>query len=341
LAPSTDGAIVAKDKGKGKKDKGDDEPSNLVPAVIIAIGFVLFGKFAGASGGAAAPAVANTPAAEATAEKTVDHAGDSAKTSESTETSESMTPSAHPSKTDAPHESTAPTTPAAPHWAYEGDTGPNKWGSLSADYAACVDGTKQSPIDIKDPVKVGLTDIGFSYTTMGGTVTDNGHALVVKFEPGSSITVDGTRFDLLQMHWHTPSEHTFDGKDHAGELHLVHADAAGNLAVVGLLIDEGDADNARLEPVTKSLPAGGKNDLPTAGPLELALMLPDDRSAVRYQGSLTTPPCSETVNWMVVTKPITMSKAQLEAIKALHDGNNRPPQPTNARPVLLDSGPDK
>jgi carbonic anhydrase len=333
---------VAKDKGKGKKD-GDDEPSNLIPAVIIAVGFVLFGKFAGASGGAAAPAVAQTPATEQTSDKTAEHTGSAAETGESTDKSAEMS-AEHPSDTGSTEETGSPedtTAPTEPHWTYEGDTGPNKWGTLSDDYSACADGSKQSPIDIKDPVTVGLTDVGFSYTTMGGTVVDNGHALQVKFEPGSSITVDGTRYDLLQMHFHTPSEHTFDGKDHAGELHLVHADAEGNLAVVGLLIDEADGDNTRFDPVLKVLPSGGNNNLPSAGPLELALMLPDDRSAVRYQGSLTTPPCSEIVKWLVVSKPITMSKSQLEAITGLHDNNNRPPQPTKGRPVLLDSGPDK
>lgn len=121
----------------------------------------------------------------------------------------------------------------------------------------------------------------------------------------------------------------------------MHADANGNLAVVGLLIDEAEGDNPKLDPVIKALPSGGNNNLASAGPLELALMLPDDRSAVRYKGSLTTPPCSETVNWLVVNKPITMSKAQLEAVKGLHDHTNRPPQPVNGRPVLIDSGPDQ
>lgn len=323
---------MAKDKGKDKGKDDDGEGSNLVPAIIIAVGFILMGKFAGA-GGAAAPAVAGT----ATTVEASAHEGSGEEAGATTEKSTAGEKDAESTEN--------PTTTATtvPHWEYEGEHGPVHWAELTDDYVECADGSKQSPIDVKDPIVASLTDVKFDYVSLAGTDIDNGHAIQVKFGAGSSIAVDGVKYELQQMHFHTPSEHTFDGKSYVGELHLVHADAEGNLAVVGLLIEEGD-ENARLQPLFKAMPAKAEADAPTetpsAGPFELGLLLPEDRSTIRYEGSLTTPPCSETVQWLVVKKPITLSADQLSTLEEHHEDNIRPPQKLNGRTVLSDKGPD-
>lgn len=327
-----DGRIVAKDKGKDKGKDDDGEGSNLVPAIIIAVGFILMGKFAGA-GGAAAPAVAETATTvEASAHGGTEEESSGGSSAEDTHESGSAS--------DEKSETTATTVP---HWEYEGEHGPVHWADLTKDYAECADGTKQSPIDVKDPIVASLTDVKFDFVSLPGTNIDNGHAIQVKFDAGSSITVDGIKYELKQMHFHTPSEHTFDGKSYAAELHLVHADKDGNLAVVGLLIEEGAA-NARLDPLFKAMPAKAEADAATetasAGSYELGLLLPEDRSTIRYEGSLTTPPCSETVQWLVVKAPITMSAEQIKMLEEHHKDNIRPPQELNGRTVLSDKGPD-
>jgi carbonic anhydrase len=347
---------VAKDKDKGKGKDDDGEKSNLVPAVIIAVAAILSGKFAAAGGGAAAPATAATAttiakAAEgATGTSVAGSSGSGATTAEGSSSASTSTPGAESTTTVGATPTTpvattsAPTTaPAAPTlpWSYTADNGPVHWATVSPDYALCGKGTKQSPVDIKPtaPLSIGLTDIAFSYTAMAGNVSDDGNLISAVFGPGEGITVDGVHYDLKRAVFHTPSEHTFDGKGHAGELQLVHSGADSSLSIISLLIDVGPA-NKYLEPILGALPSGGNTDLPTAGPVELGLLLPEDRSAIRYEGSLTTPPCTEGVHWLIVRQPITMSKEQLAKITAIHNNTVRPPQALNGRPLLSDSGPD-
>src|SRR5262245_22782050 len=153
-------------------------------------------------------------------------------------------------------QSTDPTpTPTPAHWTYEGEEGPDEWGNLDPTYALCGTGRAQSPIDISGAEAIGLQDIQFNYKPSELNIFNNGHTVQTNYDAGSSITYNETEYQLIQFHFHHPSEHTIAGQAFDMELHLVHRDANGNLAVVGILLQKGDADNAALAPVFDNLPA--------------------------------------------------------------------------------------
>jgi len=232
----------------------------------------------------------------------------------------------------------AAAAPHAVHWTYEGEEGPANWSHLSPDYEPCGSGNQQSPIDLTGAGSKDLANIVFDYHPTKAEIVNNGHTIQVNLAPGSAIVVDGKRFDLLQFHFHAPSEHAIDGKLAPAELHLVHKSADGELAVVGLLIHEGAA-NAALDPVFKKMPAKANGRPVLAGTFDPAKLLPAVRTTYRYSGSLTTPPCSEGVRWNVVTAPIEVSEAQLGEFERLHNGSNRPLQPLHDRALVVDSTP--
>ena len=253
---------------------------------------------------------------------------------------------AHPA---APVPTTAAAVAAAPaahgsavHWAYVGEGGPTHWGSLSPDYKVCDSGIEQSPIDVVNPLKMGLTDIIFKYAATPGKIINNGHTIQVNFAAGNgnTIVVDGVLHELLQFHFHAPSEHTIAGASFAMELHLVHKNAGGGLAVVGVLLQPGAA-SAGLAPVLTSVPTDVDvaHDLPA--PVDLMQLLPADRRAYRYPGSLTTPPCSEGVRWILLTTPMDLDTAQIAAYTAVYTGTNRPPQPRGVRFLVQDTSATK
>ncbi|MCF8055622.1 MAG: carbonic anhydrase family protein [Desulfocapsa sp.] len=222
------------------------------------------------------------------------------------------------------------------HWGYTGHEGPEFWGNLSNEYAVCKSGKNQAPINIGNLTESDLSPIAFHYSnTSPMDIVNNGHTIQVNYAPGSTITVDNHTFNLLQFHFHTPSENTVDGRSFAMESHLVHADKDGNLAVVGVLFEEGPA-NPFIDAVWAHMPgkAGEKKQIADVT-LNATDMLPSEQSYYRFNGSLTTPPCSEGVRWMVMKNPVTVSKAQAEQFNSVIGGNNnRPVQPVNARPIL-------
>ncbi len=222
------------------------------------------------------------------------------------------------------------------HWTYEGESGPAHWGELSGDYAVCSQGKSQSPIDISETQSDNIEDVEFIYDTSKINILNNGHTVQVNYDEGSSIMVDGEEYNLLQFHFHTPGEHTVGGKSFDTEMHLVHKNDAGDLAVVGVLIEEG-AENKAFNDMWAHLPkhAGDKETL--ASEVNAEDLLPRDRSSFRYTGSLTTPPCSENVAWIVLKSPIQLSGAQIDALHAILNDNNRPVQPVNARKVISDT----
>ncbi len=228
-----------------------------------------------------------------------------------------------------------------PHWTYEGEEGPAHWGGLDSRFALCASGQSQSPIDILAPASQNLPDIQFNYQPSALTILNNGHTVQVNYDAGSSITIDGTEYALKQFHFHHPSEHTIEGVTYPMEMHLVHADANGNLAVVGIMIKEGEADNAALAPVFENMPTQ-KADAQTIADVTVnaADMLPDSHLYYGYSGSLTTPPCSENVKWMVLTTPITLSVEQIEKFAGAFELDARPVQPLNGRDLSVDSGAD-
>ena len=226
-----------------------------------------------------------------------------------------------------------------PHWTYEGEEGPEHWGDLDPSYAACETGTKQSPIDVSNPAEQDLANIAFHYQPSEVNILNNGHTVQVNYDAGSYIELDGVRYDVAQFHYHAPSEHAVDGKLFAAELHIVHKNADGGLAVVGILLDEG-AENAAYQPFIQNLPAE-ESDVKDAGvTVNAADLLPAVQTTFRYSGSLTTPPCTEGVNWLLMTTPVEISASQIEALASLFEaGNNRPVQPLNDRPLAEDSTP--
>jgi len=220
------------------------------------------------------------------------------------------------------------------HWGYSGAEGPEQWGTLKPEFATCSNGKNQSPVDLRSLTRADLQPIRFAYRPGGNEILNNGHTIQVNYTPGSSISVDGHAFELKQFHFHAPSENHIDGKPYPLEAHLVHADKEGNLAVVGVMFVEGKA-NPVLAQAWAAMPeqAGAKAAL--ASVTDAEALLPRKRSYYRYSGSLTTPPCSEGVLWLVMKDPVTVSKAQIEAFEhVMHHPNNRPVQPVNARAIL-------
>ena len=223
-------------------------------------------------------------------------------------------------------------------WGYIGEKGPEHWGEMSTDYALCADGSAQSPIDIREASALDLVDIKFHYAHTENMIMNNGHTIQVNVEAGSYIVYNGIAYDLLQFHFHSPSEHTINGDAAAMEIHFVHIDPnSGILAVVGILLEQGDDDNEAYAGVMDSMPAEIGEPQAMGEALALESLLPDQRTYFTYQGSLTTPPCSEVVRWLLLDTPVESSAAQIDAFTAIYDGIARPTQPLGKRDLLRDS----
>ena len=225
--------------------------------------------------------------------------------------------------------------PAHVHWTYEGEEGPENWGTLSEEYATCADGSAQTPIDIVEPTQADIADPVLSYTAGAATVVNNGHTIQANAAEGNTLTLDGVEYPFAQIHFHASSEHTINGESFPAEVHFVHKTADGAIAVVGVMISEGAADNAAWAPFTDAM--GTAEEEETAVELDWAAMLPAQQTTYRYDGSLTTPGCAEGVKWNVMTTPITMSADQIAAFTGAYANNARPTQPLNGRKVLEDS----
>lgn len=227
-----------------------------------------------------------------------------------------------------------PAVMAQTHWSYEGETGPANWGKLDPQFVMCAMGRNQSPIDLAGFTEADLKPMKTNYKTAASQIVNNGHTLQVDYAPGSTLVVDGREFELKQFHFHAPSENTLNGKHFPMEGHLVHADKDGNLAVVAVMFSQG-ADNALLGKLWQHVPAnkGDKQALPAG--LNANALLPASRDHYAFNGSLTTPPCSEGVRWLVIKQSVSASKAQIERFSGtVGEANNRPVQPLNARAVL-------
>jgi len=221
------------------------------------------------------------------------------------------------------------------HWSYSGENGPDHWGDLSPDYATCAKGVEQSPVDIPADAAVNTADISFNYKPSAVAILNNGHTIQVNYDPGSSLTLNGVRYDLVQFHFHAHSEHALAGQFAPLEVHLVHKNAKGGLAVVGVLLNAG-AENPSYAAVLNNLPAEESEAHAVSGAtVDANQLLPSERTYWRYNGSLTTPPCSEGVQWLVMNTPVELSAAQIGAYTAIYNANARPLQPFNARTFVL------
>ena len=227
---------------------------------------------------------------------------------------------------------------AAPRWSYSGADGPDRWATLSNSFAVCGSGQQQSPIDLTAAAERDLANPQASYQPSEARIVDNGRTVQVDLQRGNMLILDGATYGLVQFHFHSPSEHTLSGNSFAVELHLVHQAEGGALVVLGVFI-AGGPENPALAPLLDALPSKENRDVRLREPFDPARLLPADRRAYRYPGSLTTPPCTEGVTWLVMATPVQASGQQIAALARALEGNSRPPQARGNREVLLDNTP--
>ncbi|MBE1877914.1 carbonic anhydrase [Myceligenerans pegani] len=228
------------------------------------------------------------------------------------------------------------------HWSYDGEEGPAHWGELTDDFALCVDGSHQSPVDLPAEVPDSDHETHLEVEDTEGVVADTGHTFQLTVaDGGTGLTYDGENYDLVQMHYHVPSEHTVEGDAADVEFHFVHQSADGGVLVLGLMGEEGEEtpamqpfiDAVNAEHDTDTDEEADTDDEGTETGLDLSTILPDDSSAYSYEGSLTTPPCTEGVHWLVLEERISLSPEQLEVLTGAEDHNARPTQPLGDREI--------
>jgi len=217
------------------------------------------------------------------------------------------------------------------HWSYSGHEGPSQWGALSGAYEMCKAGMNQSPINIGVTSEREMDELNFSYATTGLRVLNNGHTIQVNRRGESHMSIAGEDYKLLQFHFHSPSEHHLDGNPYPMEAHFVHQNGDGRLAVVGVFFEMG-SENPEVDKVLRNVPeAPDKERAFSKLSINPADLLPSDHSYVHYNGSLTTPPCSEGVRWFVMESTIKVSKKQVKKFLSMVGKNARPTQPMNNR----------
>jgi len=218
------------------------------------------------------------------------------------------------------------------HWSYEGKHGPEHWGAIDAASKTCSVGTQQSPIDIADSVVAQLPALNIDWNATPTTLVNNGHTIQLNFGDGSTLTLGKEKYSLLQLHFHRPSEHLIDGKNFPMEAHFVHRNARGGLAVLGVLMNPGEA-NPAFAKIVQTMPKK-KGEVAADKSIDVRTLLPQRLSYYRYSGSLTTPPCSEIVDWHLLATPIAVSDADIAAFAKLYAMNARPALKMNRRFVL-------
>jgi carbonic anhydrase len=223
--------------------------------------------------------------------------------------------------------------PHAAEWSYSGDTGPSHWGELSPEYVLAKDGKQQSPIDVRNTLAKVLPKIQFNYRPTQIHLIYNGHTIQENEDPGGFGMANDKKFELQQFHFHAPSEHTVGGKHFPMEMHLVHKAQDGTSGVVAVFIEEGEHNRA-FDPVWDNLPDANRPKQDAKIRIDATSLLPQDTSYYAYDGSFTTPPCTEQVKWIILAQPVSMSKQQITRFRAVIDGNNRPVQPLNGRQVF-------
>ena len=220
----------------------------------------------------------------------------------------------------------------APHWGYEGATGPEHWGDLEADFRTCEIGTQQSPINLTGAVKASLRPVGIDYQKVPLRVWNNGRYIQINVPPGSQVNLAGVSYQLLQFHFHHPSEHLLDGERFDMEAHFVNKSADGSLCALGVFIKRGLANPVSSRSWRRCRPSRGRILRLAASSSTQGTSA--DLSYFEYEGSLTTPPCPETVNWVVFRTPIEASPEQIERYAAVFPMDARPIQPLDRRFVL-------
>lgn len=245
-------------------------------------------------------------------------------------------PASLPAPAMSPPVMAAAPSPAAPHpephWAYEGPDGPDTWAQLAPEFAACGSGHRQSPIDIREGIRLELEPISVDYRESAFRVIDTGHTIQANVSAGNFIRVMGRRYSLVQFHFHHPAEELIEGHQAEMVVHLVHKDSEGRLAVIAVQLERGERQ-PEIQAVFNNLPLEKNEELPAAVRIDPAHLLPEDRRYYTYMGSLTTPPCTEGVLWIVMKQPLTVSPEQLALFSRLYPFNARPVQALAGRMI--------
>jgi len=217
-------------------------------------------------------------------------------------------------------------------WGYSGHEGPNNWGNLAPEYADCREGKHQSPIDISSTVRSKLHPIKTHYNSTPVNVINNGHTIQVNYNPGSYMTIGSHKYNLLQFHFHSPSENTVNSRAFDMEMHLVHKADNGQIAVLAVFLKKGE-NNAALQKVWDSIPAGAGQTKSSGASINVAELLPSTNSYWHFTGSFTTPPCTEHVVWSVLQNTITVSENQVNKFLSIIGEDARPVQPVKWRTI--------
>ncbi|WP_075793237.1 carbonic anhydrase [Massilia putida] len=217
-------------------------------------------------------------------------------------------------------------------WSYEGETGPANWSKINSDWAKCGTGNRQSPIDLRDGIKVNLEQISFDYHPSSFSEVNNGHTVQVTVGGGNFITIGNTAYELQEFHFHRPSEEKINGKGTEMVIHLVHRSAEGKVAIIAVLLERGQPHRL-MQTIWDNLPLEKQEVVSPAIVLDPTDALPERREYFTYMGSLTEPPCTEGVLWMVFKQPMQASPAQMALFSRLYPLNARPVQPTAGRMV--------
>lgn len=227
-------------------------------------------------------------------------------------------------------EAEKPSAPKPKHWSYDGEGGPANWAEMRPDYAVCGNGMRQSPIDIREGIKVNLEDIKFDYKPTQFRITDNGHTVQVDVGEGMGLTVMNKRYELQQFHFHRPSEERVNGRAFDMVVHMVHRNIDGQLAVVAIFLEKG-SEHPLIQTLWNNMPLERNMDVTPEVAIDPNKLLPENRSYWTYMGSLTTPPCTENVLWMVLKQPVQVTTEQIAIFSHLYQNNARPVQSANGR----------
>ncbi len=221
-----------------------------------------------------------------------------------------------------------------PDWGYSGENGPANWASLSEDYCKCGEGVQQSPINLVDYCWEDGPRLEFNYGGVVVSVTNTGRQVSFTFEEGNGLRIGQETYGLQSAHFHAPSEHLVDGESFAAELHLVHGDNDGNLAVIGVMLAPG-SQNRVVQTLLEAAPNVGE-EVTEGLSIDANLLAPTPGPYFHYVGSKTTPPCDEPVDWYVLREPLPIGQSQVDALWKLHGGpNSRPIQPRQGREIRL------
>ncbi|OTQ72142.1 carbonic anhydrase [Gilliamella apis] len=220
------------------------------------------------------------------------------------------------------------------HWGYEGQEKPENWGKLSPEYSTCENGKNQSPINIDHALKTEHENLKFSFKPSKQEIINNGHTIQINVTGDNQLILDEQTFTLQQFHFHSPSENTIKGKSYPMEAHFVYKNKTGELTVVALMFNSGEA-NSEIAKAWQQMPTEVDNKATLHKTVDISTLFPKTLDYYRFSGSLTTPPCTEGVRWIVLEQPVTVSEQQIEKFHSImHHNNNRPVQPLNGRIIV-------